>query len=710
MIPMRHTAWLLVGATLMAGAAVPDSTPGESGRIVYDASYFSGYSASNAEEMIRLVPGGSAVLDASSSTQTQRGFGSAGTQVLINGRRFPGKSNEVAANLRRLSPSNVERIEIISGAAQGVSTQSSGNLLNVVLRPGAAVVDLGNYELNARSNNRGWFGADGLVAYTASRNGFTYKGGIELNLWSPPTLGPSRWTDRTRDEVYFYPNGSIQELRPQRWDRAHSKWIYTAGLSYDFAGGQRLELNMLDQTLHFTEANDIAFTRYSVAGAALLTGTERQTKETGKSNLFEVSAEYEGTLGAGTLQGLAILQRNRTPTIEARNQVRATTPFAISRSDSTLRQGEDIGRLTWTLPVGPRRSLEVGGEVARNTLDQNLQVWFDLNSDGRIEPTAIPTAVAHVQEARAELFSTLRLTGGGRTSFETGVTYERSSITTNYPFYPERTLGYFKPRLDLRIRGWHGGQFRIAIERKVSQLDFNNFVPKFNVVDSRIDAGNPGLRPELTWSYELGYQQRLPSDGGLVELRAYYDDIAGRIEKVPLRDAIGLYAASGNVDTARRYGAEAKASIRLSAIGLRNALLSLRYTWQQSQVADPFYGAQRRISADRGNNYDLGFRHDLTRQGASYGLTYKDTGGTVINSDLPVYAEIEIKPVLEVFAEKKLGRTITLRLEGQNVGGAHEIQDRTQFAVNAIDGTVLRRDHYDEYRDTRFALRLRGQF
>ena len=179
---------------------------------------------------------------------------------------------------------------------------------------------------------------------------------------------------------------------------------------------------------------------------------------------------------------------------------------------------------------------------------------------------------------------------------------------------------------------------------------------------------------------------------------------------LPLRDAIGLYSASGNIATAYTKGAELKVSLRLVSLGLRNTLVTTRYQWQQSRVRDPFNGIARRTSGDRGNNYDLTVRQDWVAARASAGFTYKDTGGGTNNNDLPVFTSIEIRPVLEGFVEKKLGRTLVLRLEGQNIGGAREIQTRALYAVNAIDGRVSRRDRYDEYRDTRVALRLRGQF
>jgi len=230
------------------------------------------------------------------------------------------------------------------------------------------------------------------------------------------------------------------------------------------------------------------------------------------------------------------------------------------------------------------------------------------------------------------------------------------------------------------------------------------------VVDSRIDAGNPELRPEQTWSYELGYQKRVGMDAGLVEVRAYFDDITGAIDKVPLRDSRGLYSASGNIAAAHRYGSELKASLRLDALKLRNALLSVRYTYQRTDVRDPFTGEHRRLPGDTGNNYEVTFRHDLLGQGASYGFGYKYVGGAIVASDLLVRSTLEVRPLIEAFAEKKLGRKLVLRLEGQNLGGSREIQNRTLFVVNAIDGAVLRRDYYNERRDVRVAVRLRGRF
>ena len=57
---------------------------------VFDRSYFERYDVVTAEDMVRRVPGTAALLDALAVAQEERGFGSGGDQVLLNGKRFAG--------------------------------------------------------------------------------------------------------------------------------------------------------------------------------------------------------------------------------------------------------------------------------------------------------------------------------------------------------------------------------------------------------------------------------------------------------------------------------------------------------------------------------------------------------------------------------------------------------------------------------------------
>jgi outer membrane receptor for ferrienterochelin and colicins len=250
------------------------------------------------------------------------------------------------------------------------------------------------------------------------------------------------------------------------------------------------------------------------------------------------------------------------------------------------------------------------------------------------------------------------------------------------------------------------------------------------VDDQVIESGNPALEPEKVWTFEAGYERRLPGDGGRIDVRAFYDDItdaidrfpfcriAGRLEPVALclaPTALGrLDSAFGNIASAKSYGVEGKASLRLGLVGLSDAVLSLRGLRRWSEVEDPFTDLDRRLAADRRYEYEIGFRHDLTAWRMSYGFTYKSIGVAAITSDLPFTNYFEVAPLLEAFVERRLTSALTLRVELQNLTHSYENRSRYLWDVAVGDGDIIRTlrrvEYFEERRDVRGAIRLRGSF
>lgn len=714
----------LAQEALTTGESAPASN-----RVTYGQEYFATYNVSTAEDMLRLLPGVTPILDATVTVQ-QRGFGSAGARVLINGRRFPGKANEISTNLRRIPSSSVARVELISGTAEGISVQSDGILVNVVLREGEALEGSGAWETNLRANDQGWSDVDGLFSYNGIHDALSYSLGIERNMWSPPGAG-ARYTERFRDEVYYFPDGNVLELRPQEWIRDHEKWIYTGSLTYDFARGDRAQVNALYQTLEIHELDRTPFTRFNADGQVIQTGLELHDRINDTRRLLEISGDYESRLGTGDLRALFIHRRDEIPTTDVRSRNVGSASTVVGSSEFAVETGEDIARVTYGLPLWEGHSLESGGEIARNSLKQDLTVG------------AVVSPTSEVEELRAEAFLTHRWTSSAAFSVESTLTYEASQLTTNFPFIPERTLTFIRPRIDARYRPTETEQYRLLLDRAISQLDFNNFVPRFDTTDAlnpRLIAGNPGIEPEKTWTIEAGYERRLPGDTGLIELRAFYKDITDTIDRIPLcrqaddSPAPGLacvptnlnrlYSAEGNIPSAELFGAEIKASIRLTMLSLPDALLSVSFLRQESKVDDPFADLaarvdptrateERRLRNERGYNLTASFRHDLRDWGASYGFTYQRYGWDTIISDLPAREYYWMGPTLDAFVEKRLTNTLTLRLELQNLLDSEE-KTRLLYAQNAVANGVLgplsRFERYDEDRDMRIALRLRGRF
>jgi outer membrane receptor protein involved in Fe transport len=710
---IRFLLTLAVALLLTIPYALPASAqeggPAEN-TVVYDENFFLRYSVNNAEDMLRLIPGVSVILD-TRDQQQERGFGTAGAQVLINGRRFPGKANEINTNLRRIAPDSVLRVELISGVSGDIAVRSGGLLVNLVLREGAGLAGTGSWELNTRFNDQGDKGLDGLLSYSGVWRQISYSLGIERNLWSPPA-GDARWTYRIHDEFYFHPTGELAETRPQSWQRDHDKWIFTGGLIYDFANRDRLELNAFYQTLAIQEKETTPFVRFDTDGIETLRATDFRTRAYEHLSTLELSGQYEAELGPGGLTLLVLHRKDHWPILDYRNRIMSEDITELSRSSSDSKRGEDIIRAAYVWPLSAQHTIEVAAEGVLNTLNQNFKAFLDLDDNGMLEEVTIPTADAHVEESRGEVFASHKWAPSQALSVDSSLNFEFSKISNNFLFSPERKLSFLKPRVDLRYKLDQTNQLRLLVERTVSQLDFRNFVPSYEVVDQRIDPGNPGLAPEKTWIYEAGFEHRLANDGGVLDLRTFYHQISDHIDKIPFVDQNNnLVSAEGNIADANLYGIEGRASVRLGLISLPDATLSLRYLRQWSDIVDPFTGNTRRLLDDReGYSYDASFRHDITPWNMSYGFAYQSKGGEQFISDLTVQQFYTIDPRWTGFIERRIFNIATLRVEAQNLFGATEFRRRVLYTTNVFDGNVRRTEQWDETRDLRIAVRLRGLF
>jgi outer membrane receptor protein involved in Fe transport len=549
------------------------------------------------------------------------------------------------------------------------------------------------------------------MTYASSAGRLGYNLGIERSIWAAGGGGGrGSWTNRFRDEVYFYPDGTIQELRPQYSTRDYSRWVFTGGLTYDLPGGARAQLNGFFETADSEEFNQTELTRFDQQEVETDSAIEEQTRDNKPATILEISGEFTSRLGGGDLTVLLLGNSSSQPTLDERIRIRGDEIREVSRSETDLQQTEYIGRVQYSFPVSPTLSMNVGGEGAQNKLRQDLQPFFDLDDDGTVEPIVIPTANARVEEIRGEAFLETRWNPRPSVSLSGALNYEYSKLTTNSIFNAGRTLGFLKPRLDVRYTASSAGVLRLLAEREVSQLNFGNFVPRYNLRDDRIDAGNPGLLPEKIWNFELGYEHRLPNDLGVVSGMLFYQDITDPIDAIPLLQGMMLVSAQGNLNHATSYGAEVEASIRLVPLGLRDAVLTVTGEIQKSTVTDPFTGELRRLDMDSIYEFTVEYRHDVRSINLSYGFDYRDRGTDRIQSDLFSRDLFRPGPSLSAFTEKRVSDKLVLRAEAQNVIGGNEYRERQIFAVNQIDGLVRRLDRYSEYRDTRFAMILKGTF
>jgi len=693
---------------------------GASGNQVYGQAFFAQFNLTNAEDLLRRIPGIATVLDSTGNNGQGRGLGAGGDQILINGKRMASKSTDVASALRRIPGTSVERVELIRGTSGDLEIRSEGLVVNIVLKAGANAGGggQGNFSLDQRFNNMGWRDFDGLFSYSDKVGNLTYTLGYEKNLFSPIPTAPGggggfggEYTLKDRKEIYYYPNGQMQQFRPQQWERQHHKNIFTAQGAYAFQDGSQLTLNLLFQPHGTNQTDATPYNSYTSAGVQLPGVTDEYHSNRQMRTITEIGGEYEAKLKSGTLNVIAIHNYTPVKTTDYRNRTFGSALTEVSRNVTKQVTQEDVIRSTFVMPLAKGQSLTVGAEGAKNSLNQRQQGYFDFNKDGRLE--TVPVTIAVVEEQRGEMFLTHNWTINPKVTLESTLSYEASQISTNFPAIPVQSYGFLKPRLDFRYNITPVDRLRVKLERTVSQLRFDNFVPIYNVIDSRLDPGNPGIAPEKMWNFEAGIERRLAKDQGTMEARGFYRATTDEIERGPFGglSSTGLpQSAPVNLPDAKQYGLELKTGLRMTPLGLPNAQINARYVIQTSNVLDPFSGRERSMPNVYDSEITLGFRHDLNKLRAAYGATLLATTGELVNSDIRNLTYTSRDPRLQIFAEKGLPHDLTLRAEIYNLTGSPETGRRLLYTVSQANGAINRTESYTETKDTRFVLRLRGKF
>lgn len=708
-------ALMLVSALLAGPAAGQSVSPDDPSTIIYGKDFFARYNVTTALDMLRRVPGISALLDAAINpglgvTQV-RGFGSGGDQILINRKRIAGKANEISAALERIQAAQVERIELIRGTAAGVAVRSEGQIVNIVVAAGAGAGGVGSWRASGRFSETGKIMPGGFLSYGGNWGGLQYL----VSLETAP-----RFQLLKRAEEFFDADGKLFELRREREKRPEKRTsTLTANLIYPFANGDELRVNglyLLEEVISLEISNQSAV---DPSGAASFVQTEITDGVTDKKK-WEVGVDYEKRLGeSGRFKVIFIANREVQDGRKDQSQLAGggTTVLTLETADVTIK--ETILRLSFGWDLSRNHNLEIGAEGARNSLASDLRIFAD--QGGALAEIDLLNPDSTVRETRFEGFVTDKWKISRRLSAEIGLNGEISRLTQKGSEIDNANRFFFlKPRLDLRFDVTPSEQWRLKAERTVKQLEFNDFVAEFDFQDDEVDFGNPRLEPENAWEFEARYERRLKDDNGVLEARVFWNEISDHIDKGPIdvdrdgvadRDGAGLLReAAANIGGARLYGGELKASLRMVWFGVPEAVLNLRFKALKTRTTDPFTGARRRMFRKPNFDWTAGFRHDLTKAQFSYGATVDRRVGVRRTDEVRATWLFTDDLKVSAFVETRLFGAMTLRLEGKRLLRDKAKRIRRIYLTNVANGDIRRVEDYDRTSDRSLLVTLRGNF
>src|SRR5690554_2204546 len=174
--PVRFLAIALLSSStcLLSAQLQAQEVQEDDSTVIFPATYFTQWAPVTAQDMINRIPGvGTATGGNFGTTSTDRGLGGGGgNQILIDGKRVAGKSNEANSQLQRISASKVERIELIRGTSAALDVR--GDLIvNIVLTEALSSRTYA-YELNADYYSDDYLQPGGKFSVNGQQGGFNY--------------------------------------------------------------------------------------------------------------------------------------------------------------------------------------------------------------------------------------------------------------------------------------------------------------------------------------------------------------------------------------------------------------------------------------------------------------------------------------------------------------------------------------------------------
>jgi outer membrane receptor for ferrienterochelin and colicins len=684
-----------------------DETVNES-TVVYKADFFTEYSPVSVNDMINRIPGIGLALN-NRGGGNSRGLGSGEGEVLINGQRTTGKSNEGRSQLSRISADQVDYIEIIRGTSEEMDIRGGGQVVNIVLLDSRSRSNI-SAEVNMDRYRDGTLDPGGNLSFTGQTGDLNYLFHIEAE---------PRYNNQFSNEISRDASGNILETRNEENIRDQTDFQTSFNLGYQFEKSM-IQFNGLYGESKPPSDVDRIITDFS-SGTAV-TATEREDNQSDRNN-WEIGGDYEYRFDkGGKYRFLFIVNDRKFANTRERFDVFADSEEKDLFLFSAGRDRERIARTSYTWDLASNQGVELGVELAQTIRDSDLRLGVQSSTGtpsaafGGLVPVDINNASSSVEEIRYENFAVHNWQLNDRMSLESSLIYETSTITQRGDVNNKRDFNFLRPKLDYRFDLTQSLQFRATVKKDVSQLSFSDFSASTDNSDDDQDtqAGNPDIAQEQSWSYEANLEYRLPNNVGVLNSSVYYRDIKDVIDRIDVSSSpTDLQSARGNIGDAERYGINLDASIRLGYIGLPSALLSVGLSAQDSAVIDPFLGTERRL---RHNGRWFGranFRHDITQYDLSYGFNYFNSahdGSGLTQIDI-IDIEREIGEYgVSFFLEKKAFDGITFRFDIQNANNQQRCRERTRFVGATIAEIVEEIEDSCSGSGVKYALKIRHTF
>jgi iron complex outermembrane receptor protein len=443
-------------------------------------------------------------------------------------------------------------------------------------------------------------------------------------------------------------------------------------------------------------------------------------------------ARFNGSYTTGTASGGRLLVRfggrlSEANTLVDRQETGARAGAGRHRTDDTGNREQSVdmnGKFSQL--IADRHSASAGWEFERSSRTDRRRITVDGQPVGADFGEDL---LARVQ--RAAVYAQDEWEWSKQFSFYVGARWEgietRSDALQNRAAVANRSSVFAPlahmvwkfpdaPRDQLRLsltRSYRSPNLGQLVARTTTHPDYDD-LSRPNVASKPDRAGNPDLRPELSWGLELGYEHYLDA-GGVLSANVYVKRIDDLIRNVLAEETLAgtgvkrWVSRPQNLGTADAAGLELEAKSRLQDLwagapaALQGISLRSNVSLMWSRVAQ-VPGPDNRLEGQPPWTANVGFDWPLRGVPLTVGASLNYTPGFRVQEIDDRASRTGAKPVLDLNALWKISNDASLRLTVSNAS-AHRFDS---------GATTVAADNSSEASDTRTktytTVNLRAEF
>jgi len=679
----------------------------------YDLEYFQRFEPLTAGDAIRRVPSVTFLSDVLESDGARlRGLDPGYTQVLINGEKVPGGEGDRSFFVDRIPAELIERVEVVRSNSANRSGDAMAGALNIVLR-------------NAATLNGGYVRA-GVMRFDDGKYrenlGAVYGGEVGPGrLLVGASMQGRRNPKQKLSLRYDEPNGSLDNSETQSDLRAGTDYSTNASYVLPLGDASELELGGVYVRTDRTE-NEESYEYVDGIQSAANTDTYNDSNEdimqenwstTGKFTTSALGGKTQFKIGFATFFDKTNTDETEFAYLEDSIPFPDDDEFEAEYTRNKLQDSELTASFSHEHEFSADFKAEAGLQYLKKDRDTaNLSADNDGNIANAPAPRpAVPGTLSayspidgglnEIRERRLDPY--LMFSGdAGPFSWEAGLRYETTKVDIFDQTAPAATrtassdYNTLLPSAHVRWNLTPADRITASAARTVRRPNFNDITPAVleeEVGDSDF-VGNPALKPEKAWGFDIGYEHYL-GNRGVAGINFFYRDITNVIEFANTgrmgSEGPGTFVLTrGNTGDGQVWGVEFDLSTPLTAMGLDDTGVFFNASMLDSKISDDL--GSRNFNDQSKYVISTGFIQDMPAWGASFGASYRKQGkafGRIIAEEVTTRYGAD----LEAFVEKRIGENMVIRFTGSNLLNASkdEVFDKFDNLGDQLD-----RD-YDEY-------------